>query len=212
VTSVLVLALVLIGAQSSGTDDCRLVPEHLRSRLRTEWRGRYTNLEYLYSVAIPRGLTAYSEAEPGPQHGFGLPFGASPESYILVQGEANALERSADEVAADQLRYLAGESRTIESSTVTPVRMGSFNAVRLVAHYTCGAARERYVYDGIFALIPPRDLVFEIGLWAPDDRYQKDRALLEQMLQSWKYVPERRRQEQARADTGRRTPHPAMIR
>src|SRR5215831_18753682 len=80
---------------------CDFPPKELTQKPRSEFRGPYTNNAYGYFTVIPHGFTGYSEAPPGPLHGFGLIVGEAPQSYINVSGEANSLGyESASEAAA----------------------------------------------------------------------------------------------------------------
>ena len=52
--------------------DCSFVPKELTQGEWREYRGRYENKEYGYSVLIPADLVGYDGANPLYQQGFGI--------------------------------------------------------------------------------------------------------------------------------------------
>ncbi len=179
--------LTLFGALSSAR--CELVPKALLEGPKAEFTGVYTNESYGYSVVIPDDRKAYDAPDPYPHHGVWFILGDPPQSYIVVQGEANSLEYRRPIDAANQfVKYLREHGKRIESTTITRFRLGGLLATRVVVHYTCSDSSTKYVTDATFALSPDRSPIFEVTLYTSANRFGGDRPVLDQILKSWKYI------------------------
>jgi hypothetical protein len=166
-------------------------------RSRYEYRGRYVNWSYEYSVVIPKGLTAYDGREEPNHHGFGLTLGKPPQSYIFVRGEHNSLEyKSPREAATQDVEFLRQQGKKVESETISKSHLGALDAARLVVVYTCPGAADRYIQSSVMALSPDKEFVYVLEIYSPANRYESDRAVLDQIIESWKMISRSRRQRQ----------------
>ncbi len=184
----------------------------LKGAPRYEYRGRYVNRAYEYSVKIPKGLTAYDGRDEGNHQGFGLALGEPPQSYIFVGGEHNSLEYHTPREAATQtVVFLRQEGKKVESETITESHLGTLDAVLLVVTYTCPGSG-RYVLASTRALSPDKEFDYEVALYSPANRYESDRAVLNRILKSWKLMPSSRQQPRSnRSDRGSVTHETAFL-
>lgn len=186
VLALLFIVQTPIPAQQANT--CDVVPEGLLLTPRSEYQGLYINKEYHYSVRIPNNLVGYDQPNP-PHHGFGIIIGDKPQSYIEVNGEANSLEYETPREAALRLvEYLRHDGKAVQAQAVRQVRLGGLDAAFLQVTYRCPGSSVLYKQGSAVALSPDRSALYEISLYAPADRYESDRAVLNGILTSWKYV------------------------
>jgi hypothetical protein len=165
---------------------CSFPPPGLANESRAKFTDLYENGADQYSVRIPKGLAGYDLAGPGlPQHGFGLILGARPQGYVVVWSEANSFfsESPADEAIRLLINLREGRAN-IESATITQSHLGNLSAVRLVVRYTCPGLKDRYVQDSTIALT---GRVYEVTLYSRAERYNRDAAVLAEVLKSWKH-------------------------
>jgi hypothetical protein len=184
----LILSLSATGSYSQSSP-CELVPKSLLQEPRSEWKGHYVNEPYTYSLEIPERLTGYAEVPPAPLHGFGIPLGEAPQSYIYVGGEANAYDYEVPvDAALAHLRYMRQDNKAVESATISQSRLGRLPAVRMIITYSCPRSAVRYVQDSTFAIAPGKSPLYEVTLLSLTSRYERDRRVLDQILRSWKYT------------------------
>jgi hypothetical protein len=184
----LILSLSPTGSYSQSSS-CELVPKSLLQEPRSEWKGHYVNEPYTYSLEIPEGLTGYAEVPPAPLHGFGIPLGEAPQSYLYVGGEANAYDYEVSvDAALAHLRYMRQDNKAVESATISQARLGRLPAVSLTINYTCPGSSTRYVRSSVFALSPRKGWLYEVTLYSVAKHYDRDRKVLNQILRSWKYI------------------------
>jgi hypothetical protein len=189
----IVLGLLLSSAsnQSSACDDLSGFKQLMAGppRSRYEYRGRYVNLSYEYSVRIPKGFTAYDGRDETNHNGFVLGLGKAPQSVIFVSGEHNSMEYNTPrEVAMEFVEWLRQDGKKIESETITESHLGTLDAVRLVVIYTCPGSADRHIKSSIIALSPDKGFLYELALYSPANRYERDRAALDQLIKSWKVI------------------------
>lgn len=197
----IVLGLLLLSAsnQPSACDDLSGFKQLMAGppQSRYEYRGRYVNLAYEYSVRIPKGLTAYDGRNQTRHNGFALGFAKAPQSVIFVSGDPNSAEYNTPrEVATEEVEWLRQRGKKIESETITESRLGTLEAVLLVAVYTCPGSETRHIKSSIMALSPDKSSFYELELYSPADRYESDRVVLDQIIKSWKMISGSRRQRQ----------------
>ena len=166
-------------------------------RSRYEYRGQYINRAYEYSVKIPKGFTAYDGRNEANHSGFGIALGEPPQSYIFVRGEHNSLEYDTPRQAAiKDVEFLRRQGKKIESETITESSLGTLDAVLLVVNYTCPGSAGQYTQSSIMALGPDKRFLYTLELYSPTNRYERDRAVLEGIIKSWKTISRSRRQRQ----------------
>lgn len=186
-----ILIGLLMSAVSNQGRSCGDFPFErlLNGAPRREYRGLYVNRVYKYAVIIPKGLVAYDGRDEANHQGFGLALAEPVKSYIFVGAEQNSLEYEAPRGAATQmLQWMLQDGKRVESETISESYLGTLNAVRLEAKYDCPGAMDQYVRLSIVALSPDRQFIYELELYSPADRYESDRAVLDQILRSWKLI------------------------
>lgn len=171
--------------------DCALVPPRLTEHPRNEFKRHYENNSYGYAVDIPNGLIAYDTgAEAVAHHGFGIPLGDNPQSYLMVYAEPNSLGFPSAAAAAkgflDDTRKSMG---SIVSSRHIETRLGRLPATRVIVTYSCGTPSDTYVADSTFALGRGGEPLFQVSLWSRQERYPKEQRVLAHILKSWSHLP-----------------------
>ena len=186
---IIVLSALLIAGRSHAIA-CDFPPSGFRDHSRdAKYTGLYRNEAWGYKVVIPKDMAGYDGAEQPSHHGFGMAFGEPPESYILVNGEANSLEyNSPVDASFKHLSFLRDDGKEIESVRIKPSRLGTLPAAEVVVTYSCPGSKERYTMAAVLALGPGKSPVYEVILYCRASRYRRDRPLLDQLLKSWKYT------------------------
>ncbi len=183
-----------VGHQASACDDLSSFKQLMAGppQSRYEYRGRYTNLEYEYSVMIPKGFTAYDGREEARHNGFVLPLAS--ESVIFVSGDPNSVEYNTPrEAATREVEFLRQQGKKIESETITDAHLESLDAVHLLVTYSCSGSPDRHTKSSVMALSNDKSYFYEVSLRDSADRYENDRALLDQLTKSWKIISRTRR-------------------
>lgn len=158
-----------------------------QTRSRYEYRGRYVNWPYEYSVIIPKRLKGYDGRAEDSHNGFGLALGAPLQSVIFVSGEHNSVEYDTPrEAATRKVEYLRQDGKKIESEAMSDSHLGTLNAVRLVVIYTCPGSPDRHILSSIKALSPDKRFLYTLEIYSPTNRYERDRAVLDQIIKSWR--------------------------
>lgn len=197
ISIVISLLLAPAGNQLSACDDLSGFKQLMAGppQSRHEYRGRYINEAYEYSVRIPKGLTAYDGRDEARHDGFVLALGEDSQSVIFVSGDPNSSEYHAPrEGAMEDAKFLRQQGKQIESETISDSHLGTLDAVLLVVHYTCPGSAERHVKSSIMAISPDKGFLYKIELYSPGDQYESRRAVLDQVIKSWKMTPGSRRQ------------------
>ena len=174
-------------AQPSTCDGAAAAAKELMAgprQSRYEYRGRYVNLAYYFSVRIPRGLTAYDGRDQPRHNGFVLPL--AQESVIFVSGDPNSLEyKTPREAAKGDVDFLRQPGRVIESEKITEARLGTLNAAILLVTYTCQGSAERHVRSSLSALSANKEFLYQLELNSTANRYESDHAVMDQLIKSW---------------------------
>lgn len=158
-------------------------------RSRYEYRGRYVNEAYEYSVRIPKGFTGYDGRKEANHNGFGLALGKVSQGVIFVIAEHNSLEYNMPREAAVQtVEWLRQRGKQIESETISDTHLGKLRAVHLVVIYTCRGSTDRYVQSSIMALSPDLGFTYTLELYSPANHYASNRRMLDQVVKSWKMI------------------------
>ena len=182
-----ILVFLLLATTPTGTDDyCGNFPEPgfddpAMSRF-VRW---YSNPTYHFSVRVPKGLVGHSSPPPLPQHGFGIVLSWTPRAYIYFDGSYNAAdEGNTTEIASTRLRWLRDSSLKILSTQRQHTHLGPLSARRFVARHTCPKVRGVFVEDTTIAL--SRGIIYTVSLLTTDERYQRDRRIMNEMLKTWR--------------------------
>ncbi|HXG06303.1 MAG TPA: hypothetical protein VNI77_03140, partial [Nitrososphaera sp.] len=133
---------------------------------RYEYRGRYINRAYEYSVRIPDGLTAYDGRHQAKHTGFWLALGEPPQSFIFVSGDYNSVEYSTSlEAATRRIEWLRESGKKLEFETITESHLGTLDAVLLEVIYTCPGSATSYRHSSIIAISPEKGFLYELELY-----------------------------------------------
>lgn len=186
--AVILAAGLLVSAPKAKAQGCNFPPKELTQGERREYRGAYENEAYSYAVVIPSNLVGYDGVNPFYQHGFGILLGGEPQSYVFVNGEPNSLEFARPLDAASQFLKYLGKDAKVESSKITESQLGALKAALLVATYTCPGSAQRYVRASLVAISPDKSNLYEVTLYARSDRFEQDRAVLDELAKSWKHL------------------------
>lgn len=191
---VLGLLTSFAGNQLNDCDDLSGFKQLMKGppRSRNEYRGRYVNLAYDYSVRIPEGMTAYDGRDEARHNGFALGLGNASQSVIFVSGDPNSMDYdNPREETTGTAEFLRQRGRKIESETLTGSHLGTLDAVLHIVIYTCPESTGRHIISSIIALGPDKRFVYELQLYGPADQYESDQAVLTQLQESWKMLPGR---------------------
>lgn len=182
-------AYVLLTSGASRAIACDFPPNGFFQEPRLKFTGLYANEGFGYTVVIPKDMAGYDSPAPGPHNGFGIAFGRPPQSYVLVQGEPNSFDDGAPvDAALRSLSYLREDAKMIESVRIKRSHLGTLQAAELLVTYTCPGSTERYTLAAMFALSPRKGTAFEVTLYCLASGYPRDRAVLDEILRSWKYI------------------------
>src|SRR5215510_4486512 len=164
-TSMLIISIVVglllssAGSQAGACDDLSGVKQLMAGppMSRYEYRGRYVNWAYEYSVRIPKGLTGYDGRDQARHNGFALALDQESQSVVFVSGDPNSIEYNTPrEAATRDVEFLRQQGKKIESEMITESHLGTLDAVLLVVNYTCAERADRYVKSSVFALSPDK--------------------------------------------------------
>lgn len=153
-------------------------------------RGPYRNPNYLYSFMIPEGLICLSDPAPAPHHGCGIHLSEHPRAYIWADGSYNALDRvSPDDALMDKFVSLMKEGMEIVVLGRSATSLGGLPAARLVVRYKHRYEKESTVKAIVIAFRKVErygEMIYTLGLISPAFRFEKDKAVFETILASWK--------------------------
>jgi len=154
-------------------------------------RGKYYNYGYAYSVIVPTGLTGVRSPAPLPNHGFGISLSNRPKSYVWVDGSYNAIEwKTFDEAISSHIGFVKEDGGAdVQLINKSLTILASLRAVRFIIQYKAKDSNETMVQEVVLAFRKnSRDanMTYEIGLVAPESRYEQDRKVLVQMQRTWK--------------------------
>ncbi len=154
-------------------------------------QGTYRNAEYGYSFIVPKGLIAYSDPAPAPQHGVAIPLNASSQkSYVWVTGSYNAqdfdsLEQFRD-YALDLIKPAAGQFEIIRSRGT---QLDGIKAARFLVRYRSKQGNAVVLEERILAIRPNGKAIYTLGLICGEEAYRGDSRVLERLLRNWKLIP-----------------------
>lgn len=182
----LLITLILAFSISTGDDNCGNFPaKGFDGPEMDKFTETYSNFVYGYSVKIPKGLVAYNAPAPAPQHGYGIVLSWEPRAYIYVDASYNSSDaNNAKEIEDTHLKWLQEESAEIISIEKTRSRLGPLSARRYVAKRTCKKLKGIFIED--MTMVLHEGIVYSAGLLTTQDRYLRDKAVLEEMLKTWR--------------------------
>ncbi len=183
------LLILFAGNQPSDCNDFAMLKQLIENspQSRHEYRGQYVNQAYKYSVRIPEGLTAYDGRDQARHNGFAIALGKEIQSVIFVSGDPNSSEyKTPREAAMEDVKFFRKQGKKIESEAISDTHLGALDAAFLVVIYTCPGSEKRYVKSSITAISPDKRFFYQLELYSSDKRYETDRAVLDQLVKSWK--------------------------
>ena len=167
------------------------------------FEGRYVNYGYGYSVEIPAGMVGVGSTPPAPQHGFGIDLDHPrstawdsapdfPQSYIYVDGSGNSLDwMQLEEAIGSNLSFLREGGTNVRLNSKRPARIGGLRALRVVALYEKDGVE--MVSDAVFAFREDGEdapsFVYTLSLKTPLSKYERDKPVLEALMESWRLQP-----------------------
>jgi hypothetical protein len=188
-TAVILGVMLILTVPKSKGQDCNFPPKALTEGEHRDYHGLYENKAYGYSVSIPAGYIGHDGVNPFYQKGFGIILDPEPKSYIVVDSEKNSLEFAQPvDAASRMLEYLGKHGNKVVSSKITESHLGSLSAALVVAAYTCSGAPGQYIESFVVAISPDKRNLYEITLYSRPDRFERDRAVLDALVESWKQL------------------------
>lgn len=152
--------------------------------------GRYVNSNYGYSFLVPDALKGLSDSPPAPQHGVLIPLSDDSKASIWVGGSYNSEEYSnASEALEDDRKRLSESGSIVASSHKKEMRLGGLPAKRSIVRYKSQVSGENLIQDLVVCIRKEESkdsILYEIYLSTPETRYNRDRHILDLVLNSWK--------------------------
>jgi hypothetical protein len=159
-----------------------------------QYKGRYSNPNYGFSVSIPGQLEGTSPSPPLPQHGIRVMLSATQaEAHVWVSGSYNSAEYpSLQEAANATLSYLKKDSADLQVVEQRPTVLGGLKSVRLIVKYISKTSGDLLIWDELIALRRRKEetgIVYEMGLITTESRYSIDKKTFDDMIKSWRLHP-----------------------
>jgi hypothetical protein len=157
-------------------------------------RGRYINLDYAYSVTLPKDLVGRRSSAPSPNHGFGIDISKKDKSYLWADASHNAAEwRSYDDAVKARVAQLRGEGSTeLKVVNRAATRLGRLKAQQYVIRYRHPESNVPLILGGVLAFRSNPGgvaIAYTIELITSEARYRRDRIVLELLRRSWMLRP-----------------------
>ena len=149
-----------------------------------EIEGHYRNPEYGYSIEIPKGLKASTDAAPAPQHGFRI---GSAKSFLWVDGSYNAEgAHSATEILKNTLDDVHSQAKVVSTSR-SKTHLGTLAADAISIRYRPTGSEQMTVREEVVALRPGTSggVVYIVGMIVPAGDYTSQRAVLKRLIDSF---------------------------
>lgn len=156
----------------------------------TTFQERYVNEGYGYSIEIPKGLIGKGSSPPAPNHGVSIVLSEQPEARIWTDGSFNSQFWSTLDEAATA--HVEGGMNGVSQAEVierSDTRLNDLPATRITLRRKDRGSSEAVIEDVILALRSTKDevgLVYSIGLTSTQSRYNQDKEVFDQVVQSWR--------------------------
>lgn len=159
----------------------------------TSYTGKYTNPTFGYSVIIPSGLKGTTSPPPAPENGFIIKLSEKEDASLSVYGEYNSLFlKSLDEAYEQQINYLSSDSESLKQEEKKSFLLDKHPAIYFTVRYTdkkTGRARiTSQVISKRKCLGEEPEIIYTINLDTSESRFAEDKAIMEQIIQSWKML------------------------
>jgi hypothetical protein len=157
-------------------------------------KGEYYNPDYGYSVVIPKTLTAHALSGPASNHGFGIDLHLNPPAYLWVDASRNDqrwenLDQAVEARISDVKEKNGSHIVVLERERT---RLAGLRAVRFTLRYDTPESRDPMVQEVVLAFRKEDngvDLVYTIGLTAPEYLASRNHKFIEQIKKTWKLKP-----------------------
>ena len=181
---VLALSAALIHAQTRD-DYCGGSPPPGFDRApKVAHTGRYVNQTYGYSVSIPPGFSAFTDAN-GPQRGFVIGLSAMPRALLSVDASYDAFyDITASGVHRRDLNTIRLHDAVL-SDEVADAALAQTAGGRYLLRVQCRDVHAVIVHEEIIVLRNRE--IYRLDLQSTPERYAQDVRYLNAMLKSWRW-------------------------
>lgn len=156
--------------------------------------GLYINQNYLYSLKIPYGLHCETSPYPSPNHGCEIHLKQDQDVHIWVDATYNTADyESALDYVMQTYMMPFGHWPDAVIQKNTGAVLGGMPAESFTIKYTHLKAKIVYVQEILVVFRDTKmhgDIIYIIGINAPECKMQCYRKTLEEIISSWFYLPE----------------------
>lgn len=145
----------------------------------------YRNYEFAFTITIPHDLIGYGAALPLPDHGIGIVLSWEPRSYIYAGADYNShLYETLETAKSDHIKWITRDSISVVSVKDLPTVIDDIESIRFAVRHTCPNLNGIYVDDYVLAFRPDNSVLYTISLLTTEERYSKDKIILEKLARS----------------------------
>lgn len=147
--------------------------------------GTYTNHTYEYSVALPKGISAFHTKPPAPDHGILVFLDDDRQLTISIDASYNTLNlKTAREATLEELRSEDCKSPTLWEGFLGDLP-ASYGEIRCTLK--SGNVSIRRVVTALRNTSGPIGVIYQAELQTNPRRYDADRLLFSRLIQSVKF-------------------------
>jgi hypothetical protein len=155
----------------------------------------YSNENYLFSIALPNGLSCCQNLPPSPVHGCLVTPPGGKGTEIWVDGSYNTMDyNSPDEAVYSSVGDYFVTGTTLAVLRREPTKLGDFEAVRLTLRIKKQGEAAAKIEDLVMTIAPrgggPEDVVYTLGFRGSEAEYAKYEKTFSQIVSSWKAIKE----------------------
>jgi len=156
--------------------------------------GQYLNNEFGYGTTVPKSVAAHPASGLAAKHGFVIDLHVNPRAYLWVDGSRNdqGWKSFDDAVSAriDDIKEAGGIHIVVLEKERT--HLAGLRALRCTLRYDTSDSRDPTVQELVVAfrkIDTGVDLVYTIGLTAPEWLRARHHKLIEEIKKTWKLRP-----------------------
>lgn len=155
----------------------------------------YSDENYLFSIALPNGLSCCQNLPPSPVHGCRIALPGGKAGELWVDGSYNTLAyNSPDEASFAAVGDYFVTGTTIKILRHEPTKLGGFAAVRLTLQIRKPGEAAGRIEDLVISIAPrgegPDDVVYTVGFHGSEAEYVKHEKTFLQIVSSWRALKE----------------------
>ena len=157
----------------------------------SEFIGLYRNLEYGFSLRVPRTYRGAQPGSPAPRHGVRIALNKG--GFIWADGSYNAEEyQTPTDAASVSLDRIQNEGGTILSVQRRVGHLDTLASEHTVVRYRNNTSHEDLVEEYIVALRSLGEdekrtgIVYSVGMSCRENEYAKTKKLFGELVSSWK--------------------------